>query len=86
MTTGEFDPAFDRALLASLGPKGGPHVTDATDLAELGVDSMEMIKLIMDLEDALGFFWPVDHMAEHERFTVVGVLRRACRRYAGVPA
>jgi acyl carrier protein len=86
MSADEFDRTFDAVVLASLRAKGGGDLTEDTDLSRHGFDSMEMIKLIMDLEDALGFFWPVDTMAEHEQFALVGVLRAACRRHTGVPS
>jgi acyl carrier protein len=35
--------------------------------------------LIMRLEDDLGIMWPVEQLAEHEKFARVGELRSACR-------
>lgn len=79
MSVNGFDGVFDRIVAQTLGESAPDSIGDEIDLLSAGVTSLELIKLIMRLEDELGILWPVEQLAEYEKFARVGELRLACR-------
>ncbi|WP_139488150.1 acyl carrier protein [Brevibacillus dissolubilis] len=82
MTIDQLDAVFNRIIAEAVAEEFRDKITDDTDLLDVGLDSFNLIKIIMQLEDELGIFWPVEQLAEHENFTVVSTLRTACHQYA----
>lgn len=82
LTTEQINIVFDRIIKEAVPFELQDQVSDELDLLTVGIDSFKLIKLIMQLEDELGIFWPVEQLAEHDKYTVVGRLREACHRYA----
>lgn len=82
MELGNFDEVFDRVVAETLGPHFCMAITDGLNLGAAGVESLQIIKLIMQLEDELGIFMPMEQLAEYDKFVVVGDLRRACHKLA----
>ena len=68
-----FDAAFDRIVAEALATEVTP--ADDTDLLEAGLDSFHFVKLLMELEDEFGGFWPVERLSCFAGITKVGVLR-----------
>lgn len=86
MLADDFDQTFDQVVAEAVSPELHDQINDDLDLFTVGVDSLGLIRLIMRLEDELGIFWPVEQLAEHEKFMRVGELRRACRTFAAMPS
>ncbi len=57
MSTTQWSPEFDEILRRHLPLQDGP-IDAATPLADLGLDSLGTVSLVMELEEALGIAIP----------------------------
>jgi acyl carrier protein len=83
MDMAEFDRVFDAVVARAVGARGRRTVSDSLDLIEVGFDSLAMVDLMLDLEDALGLDVDPEEKAANMLRTVVGELRGVYRGYAG---
>jgi len=73
-----FDAAFDRLVAEALATEEAPG--DDIDLFEAGLDSFRFVKLLMELEDEFGGFWPIEQLSCFAGITKVGVLRSIAKK------
>jgi acyl carrier protein len=79
-----FDAAFNRLVAEALATEESP--ADDTDLLEAGLDSFNFVKLLMELEDEFGGFWPIEQLSCFAGITKVGVLRAIAKNTLWQPA
>lgn len=72
-----FDVAFNRLVADALATEEAPR--DDVDLLEAGLDSLGFVKLLMELEDEFGGFWPIEQLSSFAGITKVGVLRSVAK-------
>lgn len=77
MNDRKFDATFDLVVAAALGTEEAPG--DEVNLIEAGLDSLDMVRLMVDLEDEFGGMWPLERLSDHDDLLVVGRLREAAR-------
>lgn len=73
MTSTQSSAAFRDILVPHLPYADGTELDDGADLAALGLDSMGVVGLLVDLEDQLGLEISDDMLTE-ETFATVGSL------------
>lgn len=68
-----FEAAFQRLVRAALAADDMPG--DEVNLIDAGLDSFGLVRLMMDLEDEFGGFWPVEQLSDFADLAIVGTLR-----------
>jgi acyl carrier protein len=72
-TTTAWDSGFEDVLRPHLPYAGGRALRPDDALADLGLDSLEVINLLLDIEGTYGLAFP-DEMLTAETFATVGSL------------
>ncbi|MEV5953176.1 phosphopantetheine-binding protein [Streptomyces sp. NPDC051987] len=75
VSAGRFEQAFRSVVEAALPAACLPD--EGMTLADAGLDSYQMLSLLMDLEGEFGSLWPVEKMVTLTNLTSVGDLRKA---------
>jgi len=70
---GRFSPTFDRLVMEACKVDAVPP--DSATFDACGVDSLQILSLIMSLEDDLAVPWPIESLTSVGSYSTVGQLR-----------
>jgi len=74
---GRFSPTFDRLVIEACNSDEMPP--DSATFDSCGVDSLQILSLIMSLEDELAVPWPIESLTSVGSYSTIGQLRAVAR-------